>query len=175
MSSRRVRWERLLSDSRVVVLVAVVASLLLAVAAFVVGAADTVSVIAGLVDYLDPGVSAAERDTLRGDLVGSIVKAVDTFLIGAILLVVAIGLYELFIRRIDPTESPAAVAQAFSIKSLDELKDRISRLALLILTVEFLGMALRLSTTTALDLLYLAIGIFLIAAAVYLGGKHGSG
>ena len=58
------------------------------------------------------------------------------------------------------------------VTSLDDLKDRISRLVLLILIVEFFGLALQFSATTALDLLALGLGIFLVAAAMYLGSQH---
>ena len=162
------RWERALWASRMVVLVAVVCAMLLALVALVLGAADTLAVIGDLIGYLSPTAQPSMRETLRGDLVASLVKAVDAFLVGTVLVVVALGLYELFVNRIDPAERSEAAARVLLISNLDDLKDRISRLVLLILIVEFFGLALQLRVRSALDLLLLALGIFLVAASVYL-------
>jgi uncharacterized membrane protein YqhA len=45
-----------------------------------------------------------EREVTRADAITTIVKAVDEYLIAAILLLFALGLYELFIDRIDVAE-----------------------------------------------------------------------
>jgi uncharacterized membrane protein YqhA len=160
--------ERVLWGSRFIVLVPVMGALLLAIAAFVLGAADTISTVGLLAGYIGPG----EHAIVRGELIGSIVKAIDADLIGAILLVVALGLYELFINRLRAAEQSEVAERLLTIRSLDDLKDRISRLVLLILIVEFFGIALGLNITSALELLMFGVGIFLIAAAVYLASRH---
>jgi uncharacterized membrane protein YqhA len=78
--------ERLLWGSRFVVLVPVIGALVLAIGAFVLGAVDTVSVLGILASYLVSD-SSSGHSSLRGDLIGSMVKAIDADLIGAILLV----------------------------------------------------------------------------------------
>ena len=163
--------ERLLWGSRFVVLVPVVGALVLAVGAFALGAADTISVLGILVSYLGSG-SASEHSTLRSDVIASIVKAIDADLIGAILLVVALGLYELFINRLRPAEQSEVAERVLTIRTLDDLKDRISRLVLLILIVEFFGISLGLTISSAMELLMLGVGIFLVAGAIYLAGRH---
>ena len=109
--------ERLLWGSRFVVLVPVVGALVLAVGAFALGAADTISVLGILVSYLGSG-SASEHSTLRSDVIASIVKAIDADLIGAILLVVALGLYELFINRLRPAEQSEVAERVLTIRTL---------------------------------------------------------
>ena len=52
------------------------------------------------------------------------------------------------------------------------IKDRLAKVVLLVLIVEFLQHTLGAHYTVALDLLYLAIGIALIGAALYLSGRH---
>ena len=52
------------------------------------------------------------------------------------------------------------------------MKDRISRLVLLILIVEFFGISLGLTISSAMELLMLGVGIFLVAGAIYLAGRH---
>jgi uncharacterized membrane protein YqhA len=163
--------ERLLWGSRFVVLVPVIGALVLAIGAFVLGAADTISVLGILANYLVSDTSSG-HSTLRGDLIASMVKAIDADLIGAILLVVALGLYELFIDRLRIAEQSDVAERVLSIRTLDDLKDRISRLVLLILIVEFFGLVLGLSISSALELLMLGVGIFLVAGAIYLAGRH---
>jgi uncharacterized membrane protein YqhA len=171
VSSTTDRFERILWGSRVVVLVPVVGALVLAIGSFVLGAIDTLQIITTLVSYIGPGTSA-EHSTLRSDLITGIVKAVDADLIGAIMLVVSMGLYELFIKHLDVAEKSEVADRVLTVRTLDDLKERISRLVLLILIVEFFGIALGLTITTSLDLLLLGVGIFLIAAAMWLAGRH---
>jgi uncharacterized membrane protein YqhA len=175
--SSQERWERVLWGSRVAVLIAVGGSVVLSVGAFLLGAADTVSTVGSLVSYLLPfsPSAAAEHDALRGELMSKMVKGIDAYLVGAILLVVALGLYELFIGRIRVAEDSELQSRVITIRTLDDLKDRMSRLVLLILIVEFFGIALQLSITNTLDLLELALGILLIAGAMFLGSWHGPG
>jgi uncharacterized membrane protein YqhA len=171
VSSATDRFERILWGSRVIVLVPVVGALVLSIGSFVLGAIDTLQIITTLVSYIGPGTNA-DHSTLRSDLITGIVKAVDADLIGAIMLVVSMGLYELFIKHLDVAETSEVADRVLTVRTLDDLKERISRLVLLILIVEFFGIALGLSITTSLDLLLLGVGIFLIAAAMWLAGRH---
>ncbi len=56
------------------------------------------------------------------------------------------------------------------VSSLNDLEDKVARLVLLVLVIEFFGRALNLDYARALDLLYLAGGILLVSAALYLSG-----
>lgn len=55
---------------------------------------------------------------------------------------------------------------------VDDLKDRLAKVVLLVLIVEFLQYTFAVNFTSALDLLYLAVGIALIGLALYLTTKH---
>jgi uncharacterized membrane protein YqhA len=165
------RFERLLWGSRVIVLVPVVGALILSISSFLLGAIDTLTIVGTIFTYLGPGGSP-DHTTLRSELITGIVKAVDADLIGAIMLVVSLGLYELFISRLSVAENSEVAERVLTLRTLDDLKERISRLVLLILIVEFFGIALNLTITTSLDLVLLAVGIFLIAAAMYLASRH---
>lgn len=156
--------ERLLWNSRFVIVIAVVASTVVAIGALVMATFDSISVLGKIVSYLDPGLSGDARDTLRDTLITGMVKAIDGYLIAAILFIFGLGLYELFVNKIEAASS----AQLLHIDSLDDLKDRLAKVVLLVLIVEFFQYALQLSFTSALDLLYLALGILLIGGAIYL-------
>lgn len=162
-------FERLLWNSRLIVLVAVVASLVVSVAMFYVATADVVA-IAGMVLHYVPGHGSAE---LRSDVIRAVVEVVDGYLLATIMLIFALGLYELFVSRIDPAEGSEFASRLLLIRSLDDLKDRLAKVVLLILVVKFFEYALRMSFKEPLDLLYLALGTALVAGAIRLshGGK----
>lgn len=167
-------FERLLLQSRLLVVVAVAASAVLAAGTFYMATVDVVLLLRSLLPYASPALDAAGRAALREDTVTGIVKAVDAYLIAAILLIFALGLYELFVNRIDPSESVARrVPRVFQVASLDDLKDRIAKLVLLVLIIEFFQYALKLKYATPLDLLYLAVGVLFIGGALYLSGPGG--
>jgi uncharacterized membrane protein YqhA len=167
-------FERLLWQSRLLVVVAVAASAVLAAGTFYLATVDVVFLVGNLLPYASPTLDTTGRVALREDTVAGIIKAVDAYLIAAILLIFALGLYELFVNKIDPSESAArTVPRLVQVTSLDDLKDRIAKLVLLVLIIEFFQYALKLKYATPLDLLYLAIGVLFIGGALYLSGPGG--
>ena len=108
---------------------------------------------------------------MRANAVTAIVEAVDGHLIPAILVIFALGLYELFVSKLDPAEMSEVLPRLLLIRNLDELKDRIAGLVLLVLVIEFFQRALKLEHENPLDLLYFATGVLLVSGALYLGSR----
>jgi uncharacterized membrane protein YqhA len=161
-------FERLLWASRFVVLIAVASSLLLSFAMFYMASADVLHTLGPLMHYADPG-----QEQLRAQIVSHVVETVDGYLLASILLIFAFGLYELFISRIGAAaEGRDLSSRVLIIRSLDDLKDRLAKVVLLILVVKFFQHAQRMSFDTPMDLVQLSIGVVLIAAAVYLSHRH---
>ncbi len=174
MGSLERTFEQVLWQSRLLVVVAVVASAFLAVGAFYMATVDVVVLLGSLLPYASPSLDPAAREALREATVAGIVKAVDGYLIAAIVLIFALGLYELFINKIDAIQDAArSVPRLVQVASLDDLKDRIAKLILLVLIIEFFQYALKLKYTSPLDLLYLAIGVLFIGGALFLSGSGG--
>jgi len=170
------KWfETGLWNSRLVVLSAVVASLLVALAMFYVATVDVAAMMGHLGHYHDMGLSMEARGELRASLVTHVVEIVDGYLFGAIMLIFALGLYELFISRIDAAEKSEFASRLLLIHSLDDLKDRLAKVVLVILIVKFFENALRMHFETPLDLLSLAGGVLLIAGALRLTHKGHKG
>jgi len=167
-------FERLLWGSRLLVLVAVVVGLVLAAGVAFVATVDAVYSVGAMARFAAPSLSTEARDALRDDMITSVVKVLDGYLISAILIVFSLGLYELFISKLDEAEGSEAASGVLSIRSLDDLKNRVVSLVLLVLAIEFFQRALRLSYASPLDLLYLAGGVLLISAAFYLIGAKSS-
>lgn len=153
-------------------LVAVVAGVLLALGSFYLALVDLVYFFRLIPDYGDFGVGARARDALRAEVITAIVKVLDGFLISAILIIVSLGLYELFVNRIDVARFSEASPRLLQVHDLDDLKERVARLILLVLLIEFFQRALRIPYDTALDLLYLGLGILFVSAAIYLTSKR---
>jgi uncharacterized membrane protein YqhA len=164
------RWfERALWLSRLVAIVPVIACVLMAISTFFLGTVDVVYLVTHLASYADIATIHAEA---RAALLSAVIRAVDDYLLAAILLIVGLGLYELFVGSIDAAEREAFASRLLLIRSVDDLKDRLAKVVLLVLIVEFLQYALILQPKSALDLLYLAVGIVLIAAALFLTMRH---
>ncbi len=156
--------ERLLWASRLMVVVAVVASVVMALATIYLATVDALVILGRIVGY---GAESVERSIVRTEIITGIVKAVDAYLIAAILLIFGLGLYELFVNKIDVAQHPEA-PRLLQVRSFDHLKDRVAKMILLVLIVEFFQYALRIPYDTPLDLLYLALGVVAIGAALYL-------
>jgi uncharacterized membrane protein YqhA len=164
-------FEAAIWQSRLVVLVAVVGSLGVALAMFYVATVDVVALVGHLAPYGDLSLEPAVRSERHAALVAHTVEIVDGYLLGAIMLIFALGLYELFVSRIEAAEGSEFAERLLLIRSLDDLKDRLAKVVLLILVVKFFEFALALHIGTALELLYLGLGIALVAAAVTLTQK----
>jgi uncharacterized membrane protein YqhA len=167
-------FERFLWGSRHIVLVAVLASLAGAGVMTYIATVDVVDLLVHLPAYHQAGVDADGRMALRSAVVTHIVEIVDGYLLAAIMLIFSLGLYELFVSDIESAERSKNAPRLLLIRNLDDLKDRLAKVVLLILVVKFFEHALRLKFETPLDLLYLAVGIALLSAALYFShGKSG--
>ena len=81
-------------------LIAVVASILLALGTLYLAVVDATRVLGILTDYADPSLDSKEATYLRNEAVTVIVRTIDGFLITSIPLIFAFGIYELFIGEI---------------------------------------------------------------------------
>lgn len=163
-------FEKALWQSRLVVLVPVIASLIVSFCMLYVSTLDVVELVGHVLHYHD----AAERFEARSDIVTEVVEVVDGYLLASIMLIFALGLYELFVSRIEVAEGSEFASRLLLIRSLDDLKDRLAKVVLLILVVKFFEYALQLHFATALDLLWLALGVMLVSVALWLSHKPAS-
>jgi|SRR5215204_596311 len=161
-------FERVLWASRLVMLIAVVGSVLLAFGSFYLATIDVINILAIFREYTDLSLSTEAFTKLRNEALTTIVRALDGFLIGAILLLFGFGVYELFLSEINPARRSEAVVRFLAPCSLDELKEKIARLVIVVLVIEFFQQALRIPYEQAQDLLYLGVGILLVSGAIYL-------
>ena len=170
-------FESLLWDSRFVVIFAVIASLLTALAMFFMATVDAWYMLSHLLEYASPTLDTASRYALRSSTITHVVEIVDGYLLATVLLIFALGLYELFISKIDQAEASETSSNVLLISSLDDLKSRLAKVILMILIVKFFEHAISLSFDSPQALLYLAGGIALLGLALYLShaAEHKTG
>jgi len=159
-------FEGFLWKSRLVVLAAVIISLVSSLAMFYMATIDSVFMISHLIEY--PTLETAARLELRSDTITHVVELIDGYLLAIVLLIFALGLYELFISKIDQAEDSDNASQVLVIHSLDDLKARLSKVIVMILIVKYFEHALEMRFETPLDLLIFSGGIALVGLALYL-------
>lgn len=163
--------ENLLWGSRLIVVLPVVFGLLLAIGVFVVTTVDSTELLHHMLQYLDPTLNAAERSEQRLETISQAVAIIDGYLLASIMLIFSLGLYELFVSKINKAEGSEIASRLLLIRSLDDLKDRLANVILLILIVKFFQQALNMKYQEPLDLLYLALGVIFLAGALFLSSR----
>jgi len=94
-------FEHALWNSRFVVLLAVVSSLAASIAMFFMATVDAFYMVIHVGEYASPALDIASRSEMRGTSITHIVEIVDGYLLATVMLIFALGLYELFISKID--------------------------------------------------------------------------
>lgn len=164
-------FESSLWGSRFMVLLAVVFGLIGAIVLFAVASVDIFQTAKFV---LDTYLTGAHPHNFHEDVVGGIIGAVDLYLIGVVMLLFAFGLYELFISEIDAArEEPGEENKILAIHSLDQLKDKISKVIVMVLVVGFFQKVGHTEYKGALDMLYFAVSITAVAVGLYFLGKVG--
>lgn len=166
-------FEGMLWRSRLVVIFAVVVSLLSALSMFYLATIDAYFMISHLGEYASSSLDNLARVELRNQTITHVVEIVDGYLLGTVLLIFGLGLYELFISKIDQAEGKETSSNVLLINSLDDLKGRLAKVILMILIVKFFEHAIGMNFTMPHELLYLAGGIALIGLALYLSNAGG--
>lgn len=165
-------FEGFLWNSRLVVMAAVILSLVSSLALFYMATVDAVYMVSHLTDYASLADDA--RIDLRSTTITHVVELIDGYLLAIVLLIFALGLYELFISKIDQAEQAENASKVLVINSLDDLKARLAKVILMIMIVKFFEYALSMPFTSPLDLLMFSAGIALIGLALYLSHKADS-
>ena len=152
--------------SRFVVLFAVMASMAAAITIFYMATVDVVYLVGHVLHYADPSLDMSARKLLHDQTITHVVEVVDGYLLATFMLIFALGMYELFISAIDEAAESES-AEILDIKNLDDLKQRLAKVIIMILIVTIFELAMKLKVDSTLDLLYLAGSVALVGLALY--------
>jgi len=164
-------FEGVIWQSRLIILLAVVASLISAMMLSIMAAVNIFKLALDWVQYVVLGMHSAESyAALHAQVTGQAISSVTDFLVAMLLFIMAWGLYELFISKLSHNGSMIHhSSNILVIRDLDDLKDRMIKVALLILVVVFFNHAMAASIDDMLGFLYLGGGILMVALSLYLG------
>ena len=144
---------KLLANSRYVVFIAVVGLLLASIAVYMYSGILTVNVI---VESFQHGFNSEQARTFSSELI----EVIDLFLLGTVLFMTSVGLYELFV---DPK---IPIPEWLSVANLDQLKFNLVAVIIVMLMVLFLGGAAGATDfENGLELLYYGGSIALVILA----------
>jgi len=155
-------FENTLWSSRLFTMFAVVFSLFGAIILFLVASLDIWNVMVMIYEMI---FHHAHPEHLHEDIVADIIGAIDLYLIAIVLLIFSFGVYELFISKIDAAEAESS--GVLNIHSLDQLKDKIAKVIVMVLVVNFFQRVLHTDYSGALEMLYFSASILLLAVALY--------
>ena len=163
MSKFEEKFEKGLWSTRFIVIIAVVLSIISSISLFLLGGWEIIQATT----FNNPLFN--ENINNNNDLLFKIISSIDLFLIGIVLLIFGFGVYELFISEINFAKAKFADS-TLKINNLDQLKNKIIKVIIIVLIVKFFEKVLKLSHnfTTPNDLLLFSISILSICIGYYL-------
>ena len=157
------KFEKGLWSTRFIVIIAVVLSIISSISLFLLGGWEIIQATT----FNNPLFN--ENINNNNDLLFKIISSIDLFLIGIVLLIFGFGVYELFISEIDFAKGKFSDS-TLKINNLDQLKNKIIKVIIIVLIVKFFEKVLKLSHnfTSPDDLLLFSISILSICIGYYL-------
>ena len=163
MSMLENQFEKALWSSRFIVIIAVILSIISSITLFLLGGWDIIQAIILHNPILNQSINN------NNELLFQIISSIDLFLIGIVLLIFGFGVYELFISEIDFAKGKF-IDSTLKINNLDQLKNKIIKVIIIVLIVKFFEKVLKLSHnfTTPNDILLFSVSILSICIGYYL-------
>lgn len=165
MKRLEVLFEEFLWKSRLLVIIAVLSSLLASLFLFIVGVYEILYPIIKFLKTGDPVV-------IQKKMLASVIASLDLFLIATFLIIFSLGLYELFISKIDPAERDERSSRILIVRNLEDLKTKLGKIIIMVLSVYFFKQVINFDFTNSYDFLFFGIGLVGIAVALYLSHKE---
>ena len=160
------KFEKILWSVRYITILAVILSIIAAFTLIILGSWDIIEAVIFYNPLFDESISN------NNDLLFKIISAIDLFLIGIVLLIFGFGIYELFVSEIDFANAKFTES-TLKIRDLDQLKNKIIKVVIIVLIVKFFEKVLKFSEnfTTPTDILYFGLSVLSICIGYYLINK----
>ena len=166
LSAMNNRLEKLLWNVRYVTLLAVILSIISSIYLMILGSWEIIEAILFYNPLIDSSISE------NNELLFKIISSIDLFLIAIVLLIFGFGIYELFVSEIDFTHSKFKESTLI-IRDLDQLKNKIIKVIIIVLIVKFFEKILKYSESfsSTTDIFYFGLSILSICVGYYLLNK----
>ncbi len=162
-------FEGFIWRSRFIIILSVIFGLIGAITLFIVASLDiyniTISTFKALIAHTHP-------ENIHKNLVSTVIGAVDLYLIAVVLFIFSFGLYELFISDIDEASENTKKQKILEIHSLDQLKDKIAKVIIMVLIVNFFQRVLNIQYSSPTEMLYFALSILALSLGLYFLHKN---
>ena len=157
------RLEKLLWNVRYVTLLAVTLSIISSIYLMILGSWEILEAII----FYNPLIDSSINEVLF-----KIISSIDLFIIAIVLLIFGFGVYELFVSEIDFANSKFKDSTLI-IRDLDQLKNKITKVIIIVLFVKFFERILKYSEnfTSTTDILYFGLSILSICIGYYILNK----
>ena len=157
------RLEKLLWNVRYVTLLAVTLSIISSIYLMILGSWEILEAIIFYNPLIDSSI------TENNEVLFKIISSIDLFIIAIVLLIFGFGVYELFVSEIDFTNSKFKDSTLI-IRDLDQLKNKITKVIIIVLFVKFFERILKYSEsfTSTTDILYFGLSILSICIGYYI-------
>lgn len=156
-------FEKILWNSRLFIIFAVLLSMVGSILLFVVASMDIIKAVGATYKYYMGFLG--EGADIHNILLNNIIMAIDLYLIAVVLLIFSFGLYELFIAKIEIKDEHSS--KVLEIHTLDQLKDKLAKVIVMALIVAFFSKVLNMGMKNSLDMLYFAISILGLSLGLY--------
>ena len=162
-------FESALYNCRFLVMFAVLGTMVAAGVLFLKGSVEIIQGVNGFFRHVDfSGPTVTDDKTV----ILAFIPAIDNYLFATVLLIFSMGIYELFVSKIDPSmKTPDSRPNWLNINNLDDLQTHISEVVIMILIINLFEYAFKIPLSKPSDLLCLASSILIVAATLFIGHK----
>jgi uncharacterized membrane protein YqhA len=148
-------FRQILAGSRYLIIIAVIGSFLASISVLVYGGLTVVSIMIEAFTHGTFTPAGAKH------LAVECIELIDLFLLGTVLYIVALGLYDLFVDESLP------MPKWLVISNLDDLKEKLIGVIIVLLAVTFLGFVVTWDGNVTIVALGIAVGL-VVFSLVYL-------
>ena len=163
-------FESFLVKSRFVTILPVIFGLFGSFVLFFIASYDVLKIVFYTYSYFFIEGSSID---LHEDVVSLIIGAVDLYLMALVLFIFSFGVYELFISEIEEFKQ-SKQSKVLEVHSLDQLKDKLAKVIIMVLVVNFFQRVLQMKFTDPTDMAFLAGSILALCLGLYFlhKGEH---
>lgn len=162
-------FESGLYNCRFLVMFAVFGTMVAAVVLFLKGSAEMIQGVIGFFRHVQITEPTASDDKT---VILAFIPAIDNYLFATVLLIFSMGIYELFVSKINPVmRTPHSRPNWLNVENLDDLKTHIAEVVIMILIINFFEFSFTIPLSQPADLLFFAGSILVVAATLYISHK----